>query len=86
MIQPCMISAGTGKTSTLLEAIEQLLHRDPAARILACAPSNSAADLIAERLLQRVSTDFIFRMNAAGRPCNTITKNAKLRQVCKIVK
>jgi len=45
---------GTGKTVTLVESIKQVLDekgRGAQARILACAPSNSAADLIAMRLL-----------------------------------
>ncbi|KAG8954835.1 hypothetical protein FRC04_010317 [Tulasnella sp. 424] len=42
---------GTGKTITVVEAIRQVLRNDPQARILACAPSNSAADLIAQRLV-----------------------------------
>ncbi|THV07183.1 P-loop containing nucleoside triphosphate hydrolase protein [Dendrothele bispora CBS 962.96] len=41
---------GTGKTVTMVEAIFQILHTNPSARILACAPSNSAADIIASRL------------------------------------
>jgi len=41
---------GTGKTVTMVEAILQVLDAKPSARILACAPSNSAADLIASRL------------------------------------
>ena len=35
---------------TIIEAIRQILDHDPASRILACAPSNAAADLITERL------------------------------------
>ncbi|KAJ7199239.1 P-loop containing nucleoside triphosphate hydrolase protein, partial [Mycena pura] len=41
---------GTGKTVTMIEAILQVLAADPKARVLACAPSNSAADLLASQL------------------------------------
>lgn len=41
---------GTGKTITVVEAILQVFHKIPSSRVLACTPSNSAADLIAERL------------------------------------
>ncbi|XP_052213999.1 RNA helicase Mov10l1-like isoform X2 [Dreissena polymorpha] len=41
---------GTGKTVTVVEAILQVFTRIPSSRIIACTPSNSAADLIAERL------------------------------------
>ncbi|KAJ7323066.1 P-loop containing nucleoside triphosphate hydrolase protein [Mycena albidolilacea] len=57
---------GTGKTVTMVEAIRQLLAADPHARILACAPSNSAADLIATRLMS-LNTDELFRFYAPSR-------------------
>ncbi|XP_051916639.1 RNA helicase Mov10l1 [Hippocampus zosterae] len=41
---------GTGKTITLIEAILQVYHFLPSSRVLVCAPSNSAADLICSRL------------------------------------
>lgn len=40
---------GTGKTTTVVEAIYQLFRKSNT-RILACCPSNSACDLIIERL------------------------------------
>ncbi|EDQ99949.1 uncharacterized protein LACBIDRAFT_315001 [Laccaria bicolor S238N-H82] len=51
---------GTSKTITIVEAILQLLRSNPQARILACAPSNSAANLIAERLSAGLNTDQLF--------------------------
>ncbi|KAJ2936529.1 hypothetical protein H1R20_g564, partial [Candolleomyces eurysporus] len=53
---------GTGKTVTIIEAIRQILRTHPTSRILACGPSNSAADLIAERLSSSLSPDELFRM------------------------
>ncbi|KAI9444108.1 P-loop containing nucleoside triphosphate hydrolase protein [Lactarius indigo] len=41
---------GTGKTSTVVESIMQLVHRDAGFKILACTPSNAAADVLVERL------------------------------------
>ncbi|KAK0204297.1 P-loop containing nucleoside triphosphate hydrolase protein [Desarmillaria ectypa] len=58
---------GTGKTVTVVEAILQILRINPNARILACAPSNSAGDLIAQRL-KALSKDKLFRFYAPSRP------------------
>jgi helicase MOV-10 len=52
---------------TIVEAIKQLLISDPKTRIVACAPSNSAADLIALRLRDSVTKDEMFRMYAPSR-------------------
>ena len=40
---------GTGKTTTLVEAIYETLHREP--QVLVCAQSNTAVDWISERLV-----------------------------------
>ena len=53
---------------TIVEGIRQLLRQNPLAKILACAPSNSAADLIAEKLAGALSPDELFRFYAPSRP------------------
>lgn len=42
---------GTGKTVTVVETMLQIWKRDPKARILACAGSNSCADTISQKLI-----------------------------------
>ncbi len=42
---------GTGKTTTLVEAIYETLHREP--QVLVCAQSNTAVDWISEKLTDR---------------------------------
>ncbi|XP_020230053.1 probable RNA helicase SDE3 [Cajanus cajan] len=63
---------GTGKSRTIVEAILQLYKYNKNARILVCAPSNSAADYILEKLLAQKDVAFreteIFRLNASTRP------------------
>ncbi|XP_044142409.1 putative helicase MOV-10 [Bufo gargarizans] len=58
---------GTGKTVTLVEAIKQVLKNIPECRVLACAPSNSASDLICERLMKHIDKKDIYRMMASSR-------------------
>ncbi|KAI0048937.1 P-loop containing nucleoside triphosphate hydrolase protein [Auriscalpium vulgare] len=62
---------GTGKTITTIEAIRQVLRTKPNARILACAPSNSAADLLASRLAM-LGPDQLFRHYAPSRFKDTV--------------
>ncbi|KAF8632154.1 hypothetical protein AX17_004896 [Amanita inopinata Kibby_2008] len=56
---------GTGKTVTIVEAMKQLLN-DTNVRILACAPSNTAADVIAARL-EALGKSRLFRLNSLSR-------------------
>ncbi|CAI9716308.1 Hypothetical predicted protein [Octopus vulgaris] len=73
---------GTGKTITLVETILQILTKLPGSRILACAPSNSAADLLAERLHKSgvlKLTDMV-RLNAFQRNEDNIPD--KIRPYC----
>ncbi|KAH8992655.1 P-loop containing nucleoside triphosphate hydrolase protein [Lactarius akahatsu] len=64
---------GTGKTSTLVESIMQLLRRDANFKILACTPSNAAADLLVERLAAAgLTVNQLLRLNARSRDMKSI--------------
>ncbi|KEP52557.1 putative RNA helicase [Rhizoctonia solani 123E] len=67
---------GTGKTVTAVECISQLLNDDNV-RILACAPSNSASDLLAQRLIQLrgLNPSELVRLNALWRPRITLPED-----------
>ncbi|XP_021891275.1 probable RNA helicase SDE3 isoform X2 [Carica papaya] len=62
---------GTGKTRTLVEAILQIYETRKNSYTLVCAPSNSAADHILEKLISteavQVRDTEIFRLNATSR-------------------
>ncbi|XP_059186180.1 putative helicase mov-10-B.2 [Centropristis striata] len=66
---------GTGKTITLVEAMNQVSRADPSAHILACAPSNSAGDLLCERLMVHMDPHKIYRVYASSRDPRTVPKN-----------
>uniref|UniRef100_A0A669BRY8 RNA helicase n=1 Tax=Oreochromis niloticus TaxID=8128 RepID=A0A669BRY8_ORENI len=66
---------GTGKTITVVEAINQVSKADPSAHILACAPSNSACDLLCERLKVNMDSHQIYRVYANSRDPNSIPKS-----------
>jgi hypothetical protein len=55
--------AGTGKTSSLIETILRILRKFPEKRILACAPSEAAADVLAIRLAGTLSPSQLHRFN-----------------------
>jgi helicase MOV-10 len=61
-----LLRPGTGKTVTVVESIRQLLLRNSDSHILACAPSNSAADSLALKLAD-LGRDTIFRLNSTSR-------------------
>lgn len=53
---------GTGKTVTLVEALKQICNLIPSSRILVVTPSNSACDILAERLIDHMTPSEIYRM------------------------
>ncbi|CAL7951987.1 unnamed protein product [Xylocopa violacea] len=55
---------GTGKTTTLIEAVCQIRKQYRSKNILICASSNAAADEIAKRLLHLLPHKDVFRMYA----------------------
>lgn len=63
---------GTGKTVTMVEAIKQVVKLLPGSHIVAAAPSNAAADLLALRLLGYVGKEKILRLHASSRHPKTI--------------
>jgi len=65
---------GTGKTVTLVEAIVQTAKFDPNARILVCAPSNTATDLIVERLAPYFGRTEMLRLLAFTRDKKTVSE------------
>uniref|UniRef100_A0AAY4B686 RNA helicase n=1 Tax=Denticeps clupeoides TaxID=299321 RepID=A0AAY4B686_9TELE len=62
---------GTGKTVTIVEAIKTLTST----HILACAPSNSASDLLCEKVLEHVDPHKVYRLYASSRDPKTIPED-----------
>ncbi|NWH79231.1 M10L1 helicase, partial [Piaya cayana] len=71
---------GTGKTVTLVEAIKQVWMCFKDARILACAPSNSAADLLCQRLIKDFAPRYVYRLIASSRNYQEVP--ADIRPCC----
>lgn len=68
---------GTGKTVTIVEAILQIVRIYEGCHVLVCAPSNSACDLLTQKLLRHVRRDNIFRMHAASRNWREVPSDVK---------
>ncbi|XP_056414270.1 helicase MOV-10 [Hyla sarda] len=68
---------GTGKTVTMVEAIKQVVKNIPDSHILACAPSNSASDLICERLMKHIDRRQIYRIMASSRDYRFVPETIK---------
>uniref|UniRef100_G3P529 RNA helicase n=1 Tax=Gasterosteus aculeatus aculeatus TaxID=481459 RepID=G3P529_GASAC len=69
---------GTGKTVTVVEAIKQIEKTQVSCHILACAPSNSAADLLCRKILDHVDEHKVFRMYASSRDPNVVPEELKV--------
>ncbi|XP_060912677.1 putative helicase mov-10-B.2 isoform X2 [Labrus mixtus] len=68
---------GTGKTVTLVEAIKQIEKKESSCHILACAPSNSAADLLCKKILEHVDKRKVYRMYASSRDPKYVPEEIK---------
>lgn len=78
---------GTGKTVTMVEAAKQVYKLLPESRILVSAPSNSAADLVAVRLLNKgtpVAKTHLLRLYAPSRPLASIDPVLKEKKCCNL--
>jgi len=69
---------GTGKTITMVECIKQIYCMS--GTILACAPSNSAADLLIQRIMKQspVQKRHVVRINAFQRPFESVPEDVLL--------
>jgi len=54
---------GTGKTKTVIEAMRRLIGNNERIRILACAPSDAAADVMCRRLAKFMQPHQLLRLN-----------------------
>ncbi|CAH0563803.1 unnamed protein product [Brassicogethes aeneus] len=82
--QPYLIFGppGTGKTSTLVEAIRQIHRYEQNSRILVCGPSNSAVDELALKLLKNIPTSEMLRFVALS--YSRSLKDSKLQEIVNV--
>lgn len=70
---------GTGKTSTLVEAVAQIVKLLPSAKVLISVNSNSACDEIGERLMKFIGANKMFRFYSPSFSKKMDRVNAKLK-------
>lgn len=63
---------GTGKTTTLAEAIVQVVKSKPHFKVLVCAPTNTAADVLCARLAPNFAKSEMLRLMAYSRNPNDV--------------
>lgn len=69
----------SGKTVTLVEAIQQIIKTKPSAHILACALSNSSADHLCEKILEGgIGTHQAHRLYALSFPVKNIPNRIRV--------
>lgn len=68
---------GTGKTVTLLECLIQLIKTQPFSKLLVCAPSNTAADLVCQGLVNKLEIKEMIRINAYAREVRDVPENIR---------
>ncbi|KAJ8611852.1 hypothetical protein CTAYLR_005795 [Chrysophaeum taylorii] len=68
---------GTGKTRTMVEAAWQVLKTDPAARVLVCSETNSAADLVVDKLSEVLDPSAMLRLVQAHRNPSSVPPGVK---------
>jgi len=68
---------------TLVEAIKQIEKADPMCHILACAPSNSAADLLCSKIMEHVDHHKVYRMYASSRDPKFVPVNLTVSERCR---
>ncbi|XP_038143312.1 putative helicase mov-10-B.1 [Cyprinodon tularosa] len=68
---------GTGKTVTVVEAIKQIEKTQTSCHILACAPSNSAADLLCTKIREHVDARNVYRIYASSRDPKLVPEQLK---------
>lgn len=68
---------GTGKTRTIVAAVEQIYHTSKK-KVLVCALTNSACDEITDRLLKVIDSSQIYRVYAKSFDEDKVNSNIRL--------